>query len=221
MRRLHRNRMSKHKRVIVRHSKLATVQLAPPQIGTSVAQGSPEAQHVKSTKTVSTRRKSERGTTLIETALGTFVFMMFIVGVYDFSRVQFLRSNLKYAVSQSTRFATIGGSLENPAAPGTQLSRDESIRHYIRVQSGMSVPDNDIVVNHINQDGTLLPGAGGPGDVVTVSATFPVPVIAPYIHAVIPSGEILLSATTSFRNENFPENNTAAAMNHKKGMEVK
>ena len=150
------------------------------------------------------RTNKERGTVVVETALASTVFFMLVVGILDFGRMQYYRSNLQHAVSQSTRFATLGSTLEDPNSPGNQLSREESIRYMIRKLA--NVPDldpSDIKIGAIDSSGALVEGAGGPGDVVTVQATYRVVLVAPYLNLAFPKGQYRFTCTTSFRNEAF------------------
>lgn len=148
--------------------------------------------------------KQQKGSVVVETALASVVFFMLVVGILDFGRMQYLRSNLQHAVSQSTRFATLGSTLEDPNSPGNKLSREESIRYMI--QKLASLPDlqsSDIKIGAISTDGTVTPGAGGPGDVITVQATYRVSLVAPYLYLAFPDGQYMFTCSTSFRNEEF------------------
>lgn len=146
----------------------------------------------------------QHGGAVIEAALAITVFFAMVVGVVDFGRVQFVRSNLQHAVSQSTRFAAIGSSLEDPNAPGTQLAREASIVHLIREISGFGDIDaSDVKIAALTPAGAELVGAGGPGDVVTVAATYRVTLLALFINFAFAGGLYEFNCRTSFRNEEF------------------
>jgi len=140
---------------------------------------------------------------LAETAIGAVLFMMITVGILDFGRVLYYRSNLKHAVSQSTRFSITGNTLEDPNSPGTQLTREASIIRRIRELSGIEVQEAEVEIASIDSDGNFHLGAGGPGDVVTVRVSHTVKLLAPYMEMVLPDGLLTFTCTTSFRNEEF------------------
>ncbi len=149
--------------------------------------------------------KSNRGSVLVETALASVVFSMLLFSIFDFGRMFYFQSRIQHAVSQSTRFATTGNVLEDPDVAGTSMSREDSIVHMIKVLSGVSdFGVDDIQIGAITATGAELVGAGGPGDVVTVRATYRVPIIAPFLTAMFPGGQYEFTCTTSFRNEEFP-----------------
>ncbi len=151
------------------------------------------------------QHSKERGSVLIETALTTVVFSMLLFAIFDFGRMYYFQSRLQHAVSQSTRYATTGNTMEDPNAPGQQMSREDSIMHMIKALSGIEgFGPNDIVIQSMNAGGVIVAGAGGPGSVVTVRASWRVPILAPFLHAMFEGGEYEFSATTSFRNEEFP-----------------
>ena len=142
------------------------------------------------------------GIVSIEMAMSSVMFLAALLAVFDFGRMYFFHSRLTHAVSQATRFATAGNTLEDPLDPGTNLSRTESIALMIRELSGFSdLGDVDIDIVHIGPSGVTLVGAGGPGDVVTVTASYRLGIIAPYLAPIFEEGVFELSAATAFRNE--------------------
>jgi hypothetical protein len=150
-------------------------------------------------------RSGQLGIVSIEMAISSVMFFAALLAVFDFGRMYFFHSRLTHAVSQATRFATAGNTLEDPLEPGTNLSRAESISLMIRELSGFSdLGDADIEIVHIGPSGVTLVGAGGPGDVVTVTANYRIGIIAPYLAPIFEAGVFELSAATAFRNEEIP-----------------
>ena len=149
-------------------------------------------------------RTSQHGGAVLETALAITVFFAMVIGVLDIGRIQFYRSNLQHAVSQSTRFAAVGATLEDPDAQGLQMTREASIAHMIREISGLrDIDASDISIVVVTGADAARGGAGGAGDVVTVTATYRVLLLAPFITLAFPGGVYEFSCTTSFRNEEF------------------
>ena len=146
-----------------------------------------------------------RGSVSIEMAVSSLLFFAALLAVFDFGRMFFYQSRLKYAVSQSTRFATTGNVLDDPNEPGSSLSRAQSIVVMIKQLSGFSgMEDADITIVSFGSSGAITPGAGGPGDVVSVTASYRIGLIAPYLSPLFANGKWAFSATTTFRNEEFP-----------------
>ena len=91
---------------------------------------------------MSKKQKSEKGSALVETAIGSVVMVMLIIGIFDFGRIHYTRSSLKHAVSQSVRFGITGNTIEDAEAPGGQLTREQSIVLRIRQLSGLDAADD-------------------------------------------------------------------------------
>ncbi|RMD81511.1 MAG: pilus assembly protein [Candidatus Dadabacteria bacterium] len=148
--------------------------------------------------------RAARGSVLVEAAIASVLLVVLIAALVDFGRIGYSRSRLKYAVSQAARFATTGARLEDPAHPGQALSRGDSIVALIHSLSGLSDPNRlSVTITATTPDGRTVAGAGGPGDVVTVRARYRVPLVAPFLAALFPDGELEITAATTFRNEEF------------------
>ena len=146
----------------------------------------------------------QTGSTVVEVAVASVVLIVLIAGLIDFGRVGYARSRLKYAVSQAARFATTGNAVDDPANPGHKLSRPDSVVTLIQSLSGLSDSSRLIVsMEAVTPDGRTIPGPGGPGDVVTVRASYRLQLVAPYLTAMFPGGEFAVTAATTFRNEEF------------------
>jgi hypothetical protein len=154
--------------------------------------------------------QSQRGVVSVEIALASVLFCATLLAVFDFGRMYYYQARLKYAVSQATRFATTGSMLEDPDNPGNTLSRVDSILLMIRQLSGFAeLPSEDVTIVAISPGGAETAGAGGPGDVVTVTVQYRVELITPYLAPLFEDGLYQFSATTSFRNEEFPDDSAA------------
>jgi hypothetical protein len=150
-------------------------------------------------------RQKQRGSVVVETALGSVLFFALLFGIFDFGHVFYCESTLKYAVSQAARFGTTGNTLPNEDNPGTQLSREDSILTVIRDLTGFQDLDpSDITVSAVTSGGAQVAGAGGPGDLVTVRAAYGVSLISPYLSRVFSDGVYRFEIVTTFKNEEFP-----------------
>jgi len=138
-------------------------------------------------------------------AVSSVLLLAALLAVFDFGRMFYYQSRLKYAVSQSTRFATTGNVLDDPNEPGSSLSRAQSIVVMIKQLSGFTgMADSDITIESLGASGAITPGAGGPGDVVSVTANYRIGLVAPYLSPLFDGGKWAFSATTTFRNEELP-----------------
>lgn len=146
--------------------------------------------------------RRHRGVISVEMAISGVMFFAALLAVLDFGRMYFFQSRLTYAVSQATRFATMGDTLERPTGPGASVSRAQSISRMIRELSGFDdLGDDDIDIVHIGPGAVTVAGAGGPGDVVTVTASYRIDIMAPHVAALFDGGVFRISAATTARNE--------------------
>jgi len=157
-------------------------------------------------------KKLPHRSVFIETMLASIVFSMLLFATFDFGRMYYYQSKLQRAVTQSSRFATTGNTLDDPDKPGVALSREDSIVHMIKMLSGISdLAPGDVQIASMTRRGTLVPGVGSPGDVVTVSVHYRVDVLAPFLHAVFPGGQYEFTASTTFRNDSVAHVDPAGA----------
>ena len=141
-------------------------------------------------------RAPRRGSTLLEFAVVFPIFGLLMLGTADVGRSLFYLTTLQHSVREAGRLVMTGGG-----AP--DLTRPESVAWMIRRSSGIKVSEDDIDVSSISADGTVVPGPGGPGDVVTINVRYDVPMITPFLAALLPDGSYTVVAGTSFRNEEF------------------
>ena len=127
------------------------------------------------------------------------IFGLLMLGTADIGRTLFYLTTLQHSVREAGRLVMTGSS-----AP--DLTRPESVAWAIRQSSGIEVSEDDIDVSSISADGTVAPGPGGPGDVVTIKVRYDVAMIAPFLAALLPNGSYTVAAATSFRNEEFQPN---------------
>ena len=152
----------------------------------------------------SVRRARQRGSESVEAAVGGVIFFVLLIGIMDLARLQYFRVTLRHAVSQGTRFATTGQTMDDPANPGTPLSRDASIQREIeRLSVGITVPHDPIQITARDGAGNVVNGSGGPGDVVTVSITYHAAVLTPLLRNAFPGGVYTFTCSSSFKNEEF------------------
>ena len=147
---------------------------------------------------------SQRGQTLLESALVTVLFFLLTFGLLDFGRMFYVHMTLQNAVQEAGRFASTGNHLPDPKNPGKNLSRVNSIIQ-IATQAALGASVSNIQITS-QQGGKGDPG--GPGDTVTVSLTTNLKLISPLMAAYFPGGQYTFTSSTTFKNEPFPANQT-------------
>jgi Flp pilus assembly protein TadG len=100
----------------------------------------------------------------VEFTLAASVLMLFIVGVFEFSRLYYARFRVRHQIAEASRLAATGTSLINPDT-GEEMSRAESVTYFIETGAG-SLP---VVLESVVLDPA---DGGGPGDVVEIQANY-------------------------------------------------
>lgn len=123
------------------------------------------------------RLRDSKGNTLLEAAVVTPLLLLLTFGIVDFASLFYVYLALENGASQATRFAVTGNSMDDPNSPGSQLSREESIKLAMRQATPtLTITDANFTFTHLPQGGSSwVSGAGGPGDVgrVTIDYTSP------------------------------------------------
>ena len=109
-------------------------------------------------------------------------------------------------VSQATRFAVTGNLMDDPAHPGTFLSRDSSIMLNMRQATPtLTIPDSAFSFSHMAVGGAgWTGGSGGPNEVAKVSVSYTWTFINPMFWAFFPGGQIALNVQSAMKNEGAP-----------------
>ena len=137
---------------------------------------------------------STRGQGLVEFALVLPLVVFLFFGVFEFGRFFYSRLTLQHAVSEATRFAVTGNVL--PDTLGNPMSRARSIIEVIH----RSAQTLDVDVGRVT---IVPPDAGGPGDVVRISAEFTFQFMIPGYTSMFPDGELEFEVSTAMKNEPF------------------
>ena len=137
---------------------------------------------------------SSSGQGLVEFALVLPLVLFLFFGVFEFGRFFFARMTMQHAVAEATRFAVTGNVLSDTL--GDPMTRAKSIIQVI----AKNARDLDVDVDRIVIDPS---DAGGPGDVVRVSASFTFQFIVPGYNKLTPDGELEFQVSTAMKNEPF------------------
>jgi Flp pilus assembly protein TadG len=154
-------------------------------------------------------RQDEAGGSLVETAFVLSVFLILFFGIWDFAFMCYARATLQNAVRTAARYA-ITGNCSNPTSGcfnGTNpQDRLDTIINLVDSYSFVLNPTVSVTCVQgtcSSAYGSGSNNAGGPGDLVQVTATYVYhPVILDIIHGAPQTYSFAASST--FRNELFP-----------------
>ncbi len=143
--------------------------------------------------------RSEEGQSLVEVAFAFVVFIFLCFAIFDFGHLFFVEMDVQNAIQEAARYGSTGNHLPDPKHPGNTLSRATSIIDTLE-NDAMGVNISSIQVASL--DGGSGSG-GGPGDMLTVSATVNMPLITPLIAQMFPNGQYTFNASITVKNEPF------------------
>jgi Flp pilus assembly protein TadG len=143
------------------------------------------------------------GVNMIEAAIVTPLLLLLTFAVVDFASVFYVYLALENGVSQATRFAVTGNTLEDPSSPGTPLDRPGSIKLAMRrATPTLTIPDGAFSFSHMAPGAAgWAGGVGGPGDVEKVTVTYTWNVMTPLLRPFFTNGRITFAVDSSMKNE--------------------
>jgi Flp pilus assembly protein TadG len=152
------------------------------------------------------RSRSEEGQSLVEFAFTILMFLLLVFATIDFGHMFFVELEVQDAIQEAARYGTTGNQLTITNADGTQtiLSRVNSIITILQQNSlGVTIPTSNVQITSLAAGATTpSPGAGGPGDLVTITATVTVPLWTPLVAQIFPTG-YTFKASVTIENEQF------------------
>lgn len=146
----------------------------------------------------------EAGATLVEFALTAMIFFFLVFAVFDFGHLFFVEMDVQNAIQEAARYGSTGQHLPDPKNPGNTLSRVTSIINTFQ-KDAIGVNISNIQVTSLNGGSG---SAGGPGDMLTVSATVNMPLMTPVIAQLFPHGQFTFYPSITIKNEPFPPGQT-------------
>ncbi len=151
-------------------------------------------------------RKGDSGQTMVETALSATLFLFFLFGIINLGYLYYSKVTLQNAVRQAARYAVTGNCGSGTCLDGGQGSGDR-LNTIIQVVKQYSFNLNPTI--SVNCTGAC-PGyagsgtenAGGPGDLVQVSATYTFSPV--FFSKFLPGSSYTYTVSSTFKNELFP-----------------
>jgi Flp pilus assembly protein TadG len=150
------------------------------------------------------RLRAEEGQSLVEFAIAFMVFIFLIFAVFDFGHLFFVEMDVQNAIQEAARYGSTGNHLPDPKHPGNSLSRVTSIIDTLK-NDAIGVQFSSIQVSSLNGGAG---SGGGPGDLLTLSATVNMPLMTPLIAQMFPNGQFTFTANITIMNEPFPPGQT-------------
>ena len=159
---------------------------------------------IRSLRHLFCRSRSEDGQSLVEFALAFLLFIFLVFAVFDFGHMFFVVMDVQNAIQEAARYGSTGNHLPDPKNPGKSLSRVTSIINTLK-NDALGVQFSDIQVTSLNGGSG---SGGGPGDMLTVTATVEMPLMTPLVAQMFPNGQYTFNASITIKNEPFPVGQT-------------
>jgi Flp pilus assembly protein TadG len=152
-------------------------------------------------------KRDDSGQAMVETAFAFSVFLLLIMATVDFGYMFSSKLTLQNAVRQAGRYAITGQCITG--SNGTcSITRYNSVLQTVENYSvGLITAANvgaDVTLTCTNLGGGCPNQAGGPGDLVTISVTYPYQFITPVIAQFFPNKKYTIKVSAAFTNEAFP-----------------
>jgi Flp pilus assembly protein TadG len=149
------------------------------------------------------RLRGARGTTLIEAAFITPLFLLLTFSIVDFGSLFYCYLALENGVSQASRYGVTGNQLDDPDNPGEVLTREDSIKAAMRTATPtLRIDDGAFSFEHRAPGaGAWSAGVGGPGDIDKVTINYTWRFMTPLIRVFFTDGQINLRVESAMKNE--------------------
>jgi hypothetical protein len=150
-----------------------------------------------------TRLKDSTGATLLEAAIITPLLLLLTFSIADFGGLFYVYLALENGVSQATRQAITGNSVDDPAHPGTPLSRAEAIKAAMRSATPtLNIPDGAFSFEHMAVgSSSWVGGTGGPNDIEKVTINYTWTLMTPLLRPFFTGGQLNMRVESMMKNE--------------------
>jgi hypothetical protein len=153
------------------------------------------------------RLRDTSGASILEAAIVTPLLLLLTFAIVDFGAMFYVWLALENGVSQATRYGVTNALMDDPAHPGTPLSRAESIKLAMRQATPtLTIADGDFTFANMPVGGsTWSAGPGGPNSIEKVSVAHTWSFITPVMWPFFTNGEITLSVDSVMKTEALVE----------------
>ncbi len=149
------------------------------------------------------RVRDSRGTNLLEAAIITPLLIMLTFAIVDFGALFYVYLALENGVSQASRYGVTGNLMDDPARPGTPLSRTDSIKTAMRQATPtLTLADSAFSFSHMSAGGgSWAGGTGGPGEIEKVTVDYTWDILTPIMRPFFTNGQIHFTVDSAMKNE--------------------
>jgi hypothetical protein len=148
-------------------------------------------------------KANDSGQTLVEFAISLSIFLLLVLGVIDFGYLYSTKVTLQNAVRQGGRYAITGECITGSDGSCSQ-TRYNSIQQTVENASLGLLNSTQISITCLDEGGGCPNGAGGPGDIVIITVTYPYHFMTGPIGKLFPGKSYTLNISSTFTNEIFP-----------------
>jgi Flp pilus assembly protein TadG len=143
------------------------------------------------------------GTNLMDAAIITPLFVLLTLAIVDFGAQFYVDLALENGMSQASRFGVTGNLMDDPANPGTPLSRVDSIKTAMREATPtLTLADSAFTFNHMPVGGSSWQaGTGGPGEIEKVTVDYTWDILTPIMRPFFTNGQIHFTVDSAIKNE--------------------
>ncbi len=139
-------------------------------------------------------------------AISLSILIAMAMAAMDFGYLLSTKLTLQNAVRQAGRYAVTGQCIAGSDGSCTQTRYNSVVKALQDSSLGMINANNtnDITMVCTNKGGGCPNNAGGPGDLVTISISYPYGFLSPILASFFPSHSYTIKVGTAFINEPFP-----------------
>jgi hypothetical protein len=143
------------------------------------------------------------GADVIEAAIATPLLLLLTFGIIDFAWMFHVYLALENGVSQATRFAITGSTMDDPGNPGTPLSAEATIKAKMQeLTPSIDMDEVTFTYSHMSPgSSSWASGAGGPGDIGKVSVQYTWTPLTPILQPFLTNGQLTVQAESAMKYE--------------------
>jgi Flp pilus assembly protein TadG len=147
--------------------------------------------------------RDTRGTNMMEAAIITPLLVLLTFAIADFGALFYVYLALENGISQASRYGVTGNLMDDPANPGTPLSRVDSIKTAMRQATPtLTLNDSAFTFNHMAVGGSSWQaGTGGPGEIEKVTVDYTWDILTPIMRPFFTNGQIHFTVDSAMKNE--------------------
>lgn len=152
---------------------------------------------------IARRLRDTSGNSIVEAAIITPLLVLLTFGIIDFSSLFYVYLSLENGVSQATRYAITGRSMDDGG--GSPLDRAGTLKAAMRKATPtLTIKDSDFEFSHMSVGGTTwTSGVGGPGEVEKLTVNYKWKLMTPMMRPFFTNGEINFKVESAMKNETY------------------